>query len=746
MPHDKLEEIRKQGNYVNEAKEILIKNEFPPIYYLPNLHEVIALSNIEGSVLNITQIRNVLSLSEMSRKVKSFVSLMENETSLFRDFASLLFADKSFEGQVARIFTESGDIRDDASPKLREIRSKINERSQQLEKTVNRILKQLSKSYVVQEEYVTQRDGRLVVPIRAEHKRHVRGFIHSESATGQTVYIEPEETLELNNEILSLNFAERREIERILRVITARISEVSLELRRSLNIIAEIDSIFAKAKYSLEMNGAFPSFDQSKPFELIDARHPILLNRLGRKLTVPVNAKISEDKVVLITGPNAGGKTVVLKTIGLHTIMAMAGLHIPADPDSNLYFCTKLLIDIGDQQSIEDDLSTFSSHLANMKSILENADEQSIVLLDELGTGTDPSEGAALATAILMDLLEKQSLVFATTHHGNLKVLANDIKGFQNASMKFDAEELKPTYEFRQGIPGSSYAFEVAERIGFNEEIIKLAKEHLDTDKNRIEEFLVDLEKKSNDIRDKLSSIELENTRLKGLTKLYQEKIEKIEKKKKEIINNTREKAESYLRDVNSKIEAAIKNIRESQAAKEVIIAEKENIKQIKKKANKLAEKRTEKGMEKAYSFSIGDYASIRDTHTSGEILEINGKKVVLAAGAIKVNVKIADLIPAKKEKPIKKTEVYSTFLTNNRGLRLDIRGYKPEEAEMEVIKFIDDNYSDGAGQIEILHGKGTGVLKKTVHDILKRHEFVKNYSFAKIEVGGDGVTIVDLK
>lgn len=745
LPKYNYDEISKTNLQVHHAKEIIIRNDEPPFEYLPDLFESLSKSKIEGVVLSKKEILDIIKLAQQSRKLFQFLK-QNDEKGIFENILNKLFIDKVFEHHFEKIFDENGEIRDTASAKLREIRIEIREKENSLQKLVQRILKQLSDSYLVQEEFITQRDGRIVLPIKVEHKRHVRGFIHSESATGQTVYIEPEETLELNNEILSLHFAEKREVEKILRLLTEKIGSHSDELKYSLSAIAELDSIFARAKYSIEIIGAHPSFEESKPFEMIDARHPILIKRLGHKNTIPMNLKLENEKVVLITGPNAGGKTVTLKTCGLLVCLAQAGIPIPVFPDSNFHIFNNVLVDIGDEQSIEDDLSTFSSHLNNIRKIIELADEKTLVLLDEIGTGTDPAEGSAIASSILVTLKNKGAKVFATTHHGSLKLLANQLEGFQNASMEFDTDELKPTYRFKQGMPGSSYAFEVAQRIGFDDDFINLAKQYLDVDKTKIEEFLVSLEKKSQDLRDKMNKLEIENLRLKGLANLYQEKVNKLEKQKEEILSETKEKAQLYLKDVNKKIEDAIKNIKESQAKKEVIKVEKQKIELLKKETQKITPKKQTEPQKK--DFKVGDYASINNTSTVGIIEELDQEKnkAVLLVGSLKIKVKLSDLIPAKKSEAEQnyKKSYEANFQTFN--YRLDIRGKKYEDAEFEVIKFLDNAMMGNVDRVEILHGKGTGVLKQMTHAILRTHSGVKNFYFAPIESGGDGITIVELK
>lgn len=743
-PYSQKSDALKFGSFVSEAKEALIQNDIPPLEYLPDLHLSLVNSKIDGAILTIKQIREINLLATISRKVKKYLSTTCEETKIHSEYSTLLFSDISFEKQIAKIYTESGDIRDNASQELRKIRAKINEKNDALRKIVNKILKQLSKSMLVREEYLTQRDGRVVLPIKAEHKRKVKGFIHSESATGQTIYIEPEESLELNNELLSLNFAERREVERILKQITDIIGKRSDELKVSIDAISEIDTIFSIARYSIEIVGVFPTFDKNRPFTIIDGRHPLLLQKIGIEASVPLSLKINNDRIIVITGPNAGGKTVVLKTVGLLSLLVMTGIHIPVQADSNFRFFKNILVDIGDQQSIEDDLSTFSSHLSNINEILKVSNSETLVLMDELGTGTDPTEGAALATSFLLELRNCNSTVLATTHHGSLKLLANEQIGFQNGSMIYDVEKLEPTYLFRLGVPGSSYAFEVARRIGIGDAIIDVAKENLDEDKNKIEEFLVELESKSNIMREKLNEYERENIRLKGLANLYQSKTKLLEKEKKGIILDAKLRAEDYLKNINKEVEQTIKRIKESNAEKSVIVEEKNKISKLKKQNEVIV---VEEDINEQESFTplVGDYVKIKDTNTKGEIVKIAGNIAEIVSGKIKLKAKIKRLVKVKQQKEAVLNN-YRNYSTGSPEIRIDIRGNKPEEVEFQLLRFIDNAYANNLSKVEIVHGKGTGVLKQMVHHLLKKHDVVKDFAFAMIELGGEGVTVANLK
>ncbi|MFC2103164.1 endonuclease MutS2 [Bacteroidota bacterium] len=745
-PLHNLNIVLQQGEFVSEMKNILIEGTPPPLEYLEDLYESLAKSKIEGGILSKKKILEILKLAVMSRLMYNYLNDNSELAPNLKNNFSSLFVDKLFEHHIQKVVDENGEIKENASNKLKSIRKDIRDKSHDLVRSINRIMKGLSEQKMVMEDYLTLNDGRMVIPVKAEHKRHLKGFIHSESATGQTVYIEPEQTLELNNDIVSLSFEEKREIERLLKELTKMIGKIADPLRTSLDQIAEIDAIFAKAQYSVECMGAFPSMNTDKPFDIKNGKHPILLKKLGINNTIPLDLKLVEDKVVIITGPNAGGKTVVLKTIGLLTALVQSGIHIPADPDSNFPLRKNILIDIGDDQSIENDLSTFSSHLTNIKMIIDKAEKESLILLDEIGTGTDPSEGASLATAILNTLSEAGSTVFASTHHGSLKLIANDTDNFSNAAMEFDNENITPTYKFKLGIPGSSYAFEVARRIGISDELLEHAANTIESDKHKIEEFLVDIEIKSGKLEKKLKELELENTRLKGLSTLYKNNLDKLENEKKEILKKVKVDGDHYLSDINKRIEKVIKDLRESNASKEVIKESKNLVQEIKSANENLFVPEVELEQEKS-NFNTGDFVQLKNTAATGKIFSIdkNKNRAVLQVGTLKMQVNLDELSFAKEKTKKKEKSFSGKYSISTREYRLDIRGEKPDAAEFEVVRFIDDSYASGQIRVEILHGKGTGALKQTVKQILKSHEKVKEYYYAPIEAGGEGITIVEL-
>ena len=746
-PFKKNSEVEYQGTLVSEAKNILIEKEPPPFISLPDLRDDISLSKIDGAVLSAKKLLEILNLAASSRNLFQFLHATDINAKNIVEYCTTLFVDKVFEKNISSIFDESGNIKDSASRELKRIRDDIKDKNIDLQKIVNKISKNLADQDILREEFLTLRDGRVVLPIKAEFKRQIKGFIHSESATGQTVYIEPEETLHLNNELITLSFAEKREIERILKELTKRVGENSIALQTSLHTIAKLDSVFARAHYSIAIIGSFPQINYDGLFEISDARHPILLQKYGREKTVPLSLSISRNKnIIIITGPNAGGKTVALKTIGLLTLMVFSGIPIPASPDSNFSVVDGLFVDIGDQQSLEEDLSTFSSHLSNIKRILNAAGKNSIVLLDELGTGTDPAAGSALGASILYALKEKSCFVLASTHHGNLKFLSQYEECFQNAAMEFDTINLTPTYLLKQGLPGSSYAFEIVKRLGFSDAFISKAKSFLSDSTEKIDKSLIEIENTQQILKENQKQVERENSRLKGLTTLYQQRIEKLEAEKSQILKKAKLEAEEFLSKANKELEQTIKQLRESQAAAKEISSAKKVLANIKKDFESIPSPKLPEAQN--YEFKVGGFVKIKNSGSVGKIqtIDIQKKRASVLVGKLIMSVSLADLEPSDKKEEKNYSSLNNDSLTTQPSFRFDIRGKRPDAIENDVIKFIDSAYMNGFDRVEILHGKGDGVLKKMVHSILREHIGVSKFYFAPLEIGGEGITIIEYK
>ena len=743
--------IRREGTLVSEAKEILINRDIPPFEYLPKMGELINSCKVEGAAIHAGEMLYILKLLQISRFTIGFVKSSAEYAPSFEEFLITLFSDKILEHHISSAIGENGEVKDSASKQLRTIRTDLIEKQEELRKIVGRIVKQLTEEKLTREEYVTLRDGRIVIPVKSEYKRQIKGFIHSESNSGQTVYIEPEQTLALNNDIISLGFAEKREIERILRELTAKIREYASALLQSYKTLVYIDTLFSRAKHSIEIIGSFPTLSSDGKFEILSARHPILLQRLGREHTVPFDLNFGSSNVIIITGPNAGGKTVVLKSVGLLALMVQSGLHIPVSPDSSFPVFTSMFIDIGDMQSIDDDLSTFSSHLRKLNEIISVADSNTLVLLDEIGSGTDPEAGGAIAAATLEHLAKVNAKALATTHLGSIKLIANSLPGMQNASMEFDTEELIPTYKFRQGFPGSSYAFEIAQRIGFASEFLTKARSFMKGSESRIEEMLFEIEDRSKKLSALLNKAEVENVRLTGLTELYDQKVKKLQVEKNNLLKQLKAESELKIREAEKTINLTIKDIRESNADKESVKHANSVINSMKSTIAQITIEEVDESDENSAPLLIGDSVMVKQTSTYGKIIEINEQRkiAVIQAGTLKLQVKLTELQRGKQKK--ERNFGYSSDIVENNyyyntgaAYRLDLRGKRADEIEYELLSFLDSAYTSGTERVEILHGKGNGVLRSVVGEILKKYRHVSNFAPAPIEHGGFGITLVD--
>ena len=485
---------------IREMRSYLIAGESPQFSGLTDIASTLHKVEIEGSTLHIEEGFRILAAMKAMRAMREFFSRRHDEAPLLWKTAVNLFDDKVLELHFDSVFDHDGTIRDSASPELSRIRREMVRAAEILRNRLMAIVRRLSEDELVRDEIITQREGRYVVPIKVEHKRRVPGFIHSVSQTGQTVFIEPSETLELNNELRSLGFAEQREIDRILRLLADRLRSAIPDLRQSLQAAAHLDAVHAKAAYALRIVAEdalleLQSNKRTRTFTLTNARHPLLIEKIGRDKTIPLTIQLDDaHQTLVLTGPNAGGKTVLLKTVGILSLMAHAGLPIPVGPDCRLPMMDGIFVEIGDSQSIADDLSTFSSHVRSLVEILSDVTRSSLVLLDEIGGGTAPEEGGALAQSILEHLTRIGCFTIATTHYGRLAAYAETSPSVVNGSMEFDRETLSPTFRFRAGVPGSSHAFDIAERFGMGHNLVQHARDLTGEQSNRIEDLTASLE------------------------------------------------------------------------------------------------------------------------------------------------------------------------------------------------------------------------------------------------------------
>lgn len=745
-----LRDIRVELARVSEMKKLLETEEGAPFDGIHPVRGLVAKAALEGTVLQGKELALVLATIRASRTLRMFFSKRKDDFPLLWEIAAPLFADKVIEFNIDRAIDETGALRASASKELQTIRRGIAERHEQLKKRLGTILREVSDLGFSQEDIITTREGRMVIPVKAEHKNRIPGFIHSASASGATVFIEPTETLELNNEITSLQFQEQREVEKILRGLTAQVGAVKAEITTSLEELATLDSLNARAKYSVEILGIPPVVYDDGPLRLVDARHPLLLLSHGRNGTVPQTVELGgTQRTLVISGPNAGGKSVTMKCVGLLVLMAQAGLHIPASEESVVRVFNAVYVDIGDEQSIESDLSTFSSHLQNLKVISARADKNSLVLIDEIGSGTDPAEGGAIAASVLEWLTRQGACTIATTHHGYLKVFAHETPGIENGAMEFDQATLTPTYRFHTGIPGSSYALEMAERLGFQQSLMRRSRELLGEGQHRLESLIAELEASVQRYRSDAEGLERERTKTAELLRTYEQKVSSLNVELKEMKRRALEEAQNIVEKANAVIEQSVREIREAGADRSVARAARENIQKVREEIAQESETITSGTAEKPGQLNVGDAVTIGGSGDAGEIVSIapDAKSAVVVFGVVKMRVPLHDLRPAKKhERRSDQVAEIRTSKMASASRDLDLRGMTGDEALPLVDKFLDDALLAGYGRVDIIHGKGTGALRKKIVDFLQHHPRVKAYRIAEWNEGGIGATTVELK
>lgn len=668
---------------------------------------------------------------------------------------------------INKIIDERGEVRDNASPELLEIRQSLRKLSSTLDRKLNEVLKQVKSSgWSVENSEPTIRNGRVVIPVAATHKRKIQGFVHDESATGQTCYIEPIEVFEANNRIVELQAQERREIVKILIAFTIFIRPQIDELIEAYKFLGYIDFIRAKARFALAIKGVKPILVNHSKIEWYDMRHPLLYLTLKEKKqdVIPSNILLEKDqRILIISGPNAGGKSVALRSVGLLQYMVQCGVHISVRETSEVGIFTDMSIDIGDEQSIDNDMSTYSSHLLNMKNIVNHANNRSLFLIDEMGGGTEPQLGGAIAEAILERLNAKRAFGVITTHYGNLKMMSEENGGIINGAMLFDMNKLSPLFKLKIGRPGSSFAFEIADKIGLDHVIIDIAKSKVGETRVNFDAQLQQLEIEKEAVEKQRKEFETADELLKGLIDKYKSLNIKLEEQKRGIMEKAREEASKIVKNSNKLIESTIREIKEAQA-------DKAKTKEIRKEFNKSIEAEDLKSKNKAKpannkntdnpelhqppsitALKVGDWAIITEQGVKGEIVEIKGDMATIVFNSIKLNTSLDRLektsIENSKSKSNKaiKSDMYETKV-NNFKLTLDMRGKPAEEAIEELNKYIDDAILVSVKEFKILHGKGNGILRTVVRQELHRNPDVKTFRPEAIEFGGDGITLVTLK
>lgn len=692
--------------------------------------------------------------------------------------------------RINNILDKFGKIKDNASAELLRIRRELSATTGSISRSLNAILRTAqSEGYVDKDVTPTMRDGRLVIPVAPGMKRKIKGIVHDESATGKTVFIEPAEVVEANNRIRELEGEERREIIRILTEFSAVIRPQIPALLQSYEFLAEIDFIRAKALLGLEFKAGKPSFEDRQVLDWFDGIHPLLQLSLAKhdKNVVPLEIELTpQQRILLISGPNAGGKSVCLKTVGLLQYMLQCGLLVPMHERSHAGVFSHIFIDIGDEQSIEDDLSTYSSHLTNMKVMMKSCNEKSLILIDEFGGGTEPQIGGAIAEAVLKRFNLKQTFGVITTHYQNLKHFAESHEGVVNGAMLYDRHEMRALFQLQIGNPGSSFAVEIARKIGLPEEVIADASEIVGSEYIQSDKYLQDIVRDKRYWETKRQNIRKREKQMEETIARYEKDIEELERSRKEILKKAKEAAEQLLQESNAKIENTIRTIKEAQAEKEmtrlarqeladfkeqVADIEKQSMEEkIARKMDKLREKQERKKEKKAQQqkapaqptpvikpIAEDDYVRIKGQTSVGQVLEINGKNAVVMFGLMKTNVKLDRLERTEAPQQNKALTKATTFVSSETQERMyekklnfkqdiDVRGMRGDEAIQAVTYFIDDAILVGVSRVRILHGTGTGILRTLIRQYLATVPGVAHFQDEHVQFGGAGITVVDLK
>lgn len=737
-------ELEREYKLVDQAQSLAVRNIFPDLTGAKDVRQQLAHASKEGSFLPGKQLHAISVLLHVVETVRKSLLKQRGELPEISQLGFHFYTDSVLEFNINRAVDEEGNIRDDASKELRKIRTSLNRTRGNLRKKIMSIARSYSDLEYSEDDIFTQRDGRLVLPVKSEFKRQLPGLIHGASATGQTVFIEPSDAVDLNNEVISLQFEEQRETEKILHELTARIRDVVTKLVQDIEVLAHIDSLYARASYAMQLSAIIPQVGAVVVPRLVKARHPLLAIKIGRDKVTPVDMFLDDStRVVVISGPNSGGKTVTLKTIGLLVLCNLAAIPLTGDPGTELPLYGNIFTEIGDEQSIENDLSTFTSRIKHFVGIFEKTDEKCLVLVDEFGEETEPAEGAALASAMLEELRDKGTMTFVTTHNSGLKVFASDAPRMQNAAMEFDQNTLTPTYKLLLGRPGSSYAFEIAQRTGIGGGIVERARTYVGEGRDKLEKLLLRVERLENELRDRVLEMKREKEVAEKMRLDYEKKLHSAKKEAIEIRKKAVEESEFLVGDLNRKIEKLVREIRESEASKQSIKAARAGVEEMKHGVEKLKEEDTK---EEHKELRIGDSVLIKGTLLAGEVREKSNEEgeLLVEVNGLNMRVRESELQPTTRKTV--RTSGPSVDVQSGVSTKVDIRGMRPYEIQGAVEKFLDEAYLGGLKQVEIVHGTGTGSLRRAVAELLKVHPFILSFRSGELGEGGQGVTIVELK
>ena len=757
-PSSNFEDVKYMLEETSETQSILLKMGSVGLQGIHDIEDKAKRANI-GASLDQGSLILIADTLRVARNLKNKLSSSNDENfnyPIIQSLSNSLYSYRDIEDAIYNAIISDVEISDNASSTLRDIRRRIVQKNQSIRSKLNAIISSTTYQKYLQDTIISVRGDRFVVPVKAEYRSQISGIVHDQSSSGATLFIEPMSIVDMNNELRQLRLKEKEEIDRILKELSSMVGEISEELISNQEILGRLDFAFAKGKLSIQMKGVEPKLNEDKYINIKNGRHPLL----DKDKVVPNSINLGRDfHTLLITGPNTGGKTVTIKTLGLLSLMTQSGLHIPADYGSSMCVYDNIFADIGDEQSIEQSLSTFSSHMTNIVSILKDVTEDSLVIFDELGAGTDPIEGAALAIAILEDVHMAGAKCIATTHYTEIKNYALTTEGVENAAVEFDLETLSPTYRLLLGVPGKSNAFEISTKLGLSSHVINRAKEFIDSDNIAIEDVLQNVEKnriKSEEEKREAERLKLEIERLKND---YEERLKRFTEKRDKMMERAKAEALKITRQAKEDVDNVIKELRkleQERASKE----KNQKIEQLKKEiTNSMGSLQpTIKSMiePKVASKEIkdlkpGEEVKIITLNQQGSVVSVdnNKKEAVVQIGIMKMTLPFKSLQRAKKDPKTTVTKQTRKIIKSKSGnikSEVDLRGLNLEEAIMEVEKYLDDAYVAGLENVTVIHGIGTGVLKSGLQDILKKNKHVKSQRAGEYGEGGAGVTIVTLK
>ncbi|MHA7131989.1 endonuclease MutS2 [Algoriphagus namhaensis] len=751
--------VNKLLDQTYEFTKILISGESFPSSNFTNLNPYLEKAKLEGAYLDEEEFYEVkLALATLRGCIQFFQKFPEEYPVLSELLGLLLDLDMRLLKSIETVIDEKGKLKSNASRELQLIRNQIIYEEGRLRKVMERVFKEArAKGLTPEDSAITIRSGRLVIPVSAENKRQLRGFIHDESATGQTVFMEPEEALDINNEIRDLEYMERREIIRILTKLTDELRPAIPALRKATSFLGLIDFIRAKARFGLKIQASRPELLRTRQVKFFKARHPLLelaLQSQGKNV-VPLDIELEgNQRLLVISGPNAGGKSVSLKTVALLQYMLQCGLLIPVHPDSKSCLFANFFIDIGDEQNLENDLSTYSSHLMSMKHFTNFSDKKTILFIDEFGTGTEPQFGGAIAESILLALNQAGAFGVITTHYGNLKQTADKHPGMVNGAMRYDVKKLEPLYQLDIGKPGSSFALEIASKIGIRKEILQAAKEKIGDERVRYDRLLTQVENEKNEYQKLLKEVTSKEKLLKTRLQEYNELKETLESTKKRYLQEAKIEAKNLLDKANSQIEKTIREIKEQKADKEKTKQVRKELEEFK---SQVKPKKTPLSQEKVEviggKIEEGDWVRIKNNGAVAQVITLGAKEAEVSIGELKSTVKLNRLerISKTELKKEKKAIAAGTGMAARMSVmdfspNLDLRGKRSEEVIGLIENFIDKGYMYGIQDLRIVHGKGNGVLRDITRNLLRQMKNVVKVEDEHADRGGAGVTLVKLK